>query len=94
MLGNTKVAQDISYEDMLRHQQKVVDIILKDPNIAAVDSIVGGGSGPNSTVNSGRITIRLKPRSQRRLSIDQINITLLKQIPIHSAESLSQLVRL
>ena len=72
LMGNTKAAQDISYEDMLRHQQQVVDIILKDPNIAAVDSIVGGGSGPNSTVNSGRITIRLKPRSQRRLSADQI----------------------
>ncbi len=71
LMANTKGAQDISFDDMQRHQQKVVDIIRKDPNIEAVDSIVGA-SGPNGSVNSGRITIRLKPRSQRQLSADQI----------------------
>src|SRR5579883_1027585 len=71
LMGNTKAAQDISFEDMLKHQQKVVDIIRQDPNIDAVDSTVGA-SGPNASVNSGRITIRLKPRSQRSLSADQI----------------------
>ncbi|MHC5769330.1 MAG: efflux RND transporter permease subunit [Nostoc sp.] len=71
LMGNTKAAQDISFDDMRRHQQKVVDIIRQDPNIEAVDSIVGA-SGPNASVNSGRITIRLKPRSQRQLSADEI----------------------
>ncbi|MEH2448064.1 MAG: efflux RND transporter permease subunit [Nostoc sp.] len=71
LMANTKGAQDISFDDMRRHQQTVVDIIRKDPNIEAVDSIVGA-SGPNASVNSGRITIRLKPRSQRQLSADQI----------------------
>ncbi len=71
LMANTKGAQDISFDDMRRHQQKVVDIIRKDPNIEAVDSIVGA-SGPNASVNSGRITIRLKPRSQRQLSADEI----------------------
>ncbi|WP_375477731.1 efflux RND transporter permease subunit [uncultured Nostoc sp.] len=71
LMANTKGAQDISFDDMLRHQQTVVDIIRKDPNIEAVDSIVGA-SGPNASVNSGRITIRLKPRSQRQLSADEI----------------------
>ncbi|MEH2182602.1 efflux RND transporter permease subunit [Nostoc sp.] len=71
LTANTKGAQDISFDDMRRHQQKVVDIIRHDPNIEAVDSIVGA-SGPNGSVNSGRITIRLKPRSQRQLSADQI----------------------
>ncbi|MEH2434038.1 MAG: efflux RND transporter permease subunit [Nostoc sp.] len=71
LMANTKGAQDISFDDMRLHQQKVVDIIRKDPNIEAVDSIVGA-SGPNASVNSGRITIRLKPRSQRQLSADQI----------------------
>ncbi|MEH2090931.1 efflux RND transporter permease subunit [Nostoc sp.] len=71
LMANTKGAQDISFDDMRRHQQKVVDIIRKDPNIEAVDSIVGA-SGPNASVNSGRITIRLKPRSERKLSADQI----------------------
>ncbi|MGV0105347.1 Acriflavin resistance protein [Nostoc sp. DSM 114160] len=71
LTANTKGAQDISFDDMRRHQQKVVDIIRQDPNIEAVDSIVGA-SGPNASVNSGRITIRLKPRSQRQLNADQI----------------------
>ncbi|QLE43309.1 efflux RND transporter permease subunit [Nostoc sp. C052] len=71
LMANTKGAQDISFDDMRRHQQKVVDIIRQDPNIEAVDSIVGA-SGPNASVNSGRITIRLKPRDQRKLSADEI----------------------
>ena len=71
LMGNTKAAQDISFDDMLRHQQKIVDIIRQDPNVAAVDSIVGA-SGPNASVNSGRITILLKPRSQRQLNAEQI----------------------
>ncbi|MBH8577862.1 efflux RND transporter permease subunit [Nostocaceae cyanobacterium CENA369] len=71
LMGNTKAAQDISFNDMLLHQQAIVDIIRQDPNIEAIDSTVGA-SGPNAAVNSGRITIRLKPRSQRQLSADQI----------------------
>lgn len=71
IMANTRAAQDISFDAMLRHQQKVVDIIRRDPNVEAVDSIVGA-SGPNAAVNSGRITILLKPRSQRRLNSDQI----------------------
>ncbi|MDF5714219.1 MAG: efflux RND transporter permease subunit [Rhizonema sp. NSF051] len=71
LMGNTKAAQDISFDDMLLHQQKIVDIIRQDPNIAAVDSIVGA-SGPNAAVNSGRITILLKPRSERKLNAEQI----------------------
>ena len=71
IMANTKAAQDISFDDMLLHQQKVVDIIRKDPNIDAVNSTVGA-SGPNASVNAGRITIRLKPRDQRQLSADEI----------------------
>jgi hydrophobic/amphiphilic exporter-1 (mainly G- bacteria), HAE1 family len=69
--GNTKAAQDISFENMLKHQQQIVNIIRKDPNIAAINSTVGSG-GPNGSANSGRITIRLKPREERKLSSEQI----------------------
>jgi HAE1 family hydrophobic/amphiphilic exporter-1 len=71
LMANTKAAQDISFDDMLKHQQQIVDIIRQDPNIAAINSTVGA-SGPNASVNSGRITIRLKPRHQRKLSADEI----------------------
>ncbi len=71
LMGNTKAAQDISFKDMLQHQQAIVDIIRQDPNIDAVNSTVGA-SGPNASANSGRITIRLKPRGQRKLGADEI----------------------
>ena len=71
LMGNTKAAQDISFADMLRHQQAIVDIVRQDPNIRAVTSTVGA-SGPNASVNSGRIQIALKPRNERSLSADAI----------------------
>ncbi|ELS31610.1 MULTISPECIES: efflux RND transporter permease subunit [Pseudanabaena] len=71
LMVNTKAAQDISFDDMLKHQQAVVDIIRKDPNVAALNSTVGA-AGPNASVNNGRITVRLKPRDQRPLSADEI----------------------
>ncbi|MEG4012904.1 MULTISPECIES: efflux RND transporter permease subunit [unclassified Microcoleus] len=71
LMANTKGAQDISFDDMMIHQQQIVDILRKDPNIAALNSTVGA-SGPNASANNGRITIRLKPISQRRLSADEI----------------------
>lgn len=83
LMGNTKAAQDISFDAMLQHQQAIVDIIRKDPNIEAVNSIVGA-SGPNASVNSGRITVLLKPRNQRKLSADEIVQTLtpkLRRVP-------------
>lgn len=69
--GSTLAAQDISFDDMVRHQQALVKIILKDPAVKTVNSNVGA-SGPNASVNSGRIFIRLQPRSQRQDSSDKI----------------------
>ncbi len=71
LTGNTKAAQDISFENMLKHQQQIVRILRKDPNIAAINSTVGSG-GPNGSANSGRLTIRLKPRSERKLNSEEI----------------------
>ena len=43
----------------------------QDPNIEAFMSSVGAG-GPNSTANTGRFLIHLKPRSARKLSADEV----------------------
>lgn len=71
LMVNTKAAQDISFDDMLKHQQAIVEILRQDPNIEALNSTVGA-SGPNASVNSGRITVRLKPMDKRKLRADQI----------------------
>ncbi len=86
LMVNTKAAQDISFDEMLRHQQQVVDIIRKNPNIEAVNSIVGAAV-PNASVNSGRITVRLKPREERKLNAEQIIAQLLPDPKKASASS-------
>ena len=60
-----EAAQGISYEEMVRHQLAVMSIVEKDPNVAAFFSFVRGG-------NSGIMSLRLKPRAQRKLSADEL----------------------
>jgi HAE1 family hydrophobic/amphiphilic exporter-1 len=67
----TEAQQGISFDDMKKHQQEIVDIIAQEPNIEAFMSSIGAG-GPNAAANAGRIFMRLKPRSERKLSADQI----------------------
>jgi HAE1 family hydrophobic/amphiphilic exporter-1 len=67
----TEAAQGISFEDMVRHQKELASIVSRDPNIDAFMSAVGA-SGISVANNTGRIFMRLKPRSERKLSADQI----------------------
>lgn len=69
--ATTQAASDISFESMVKHQQALVNIIRKDPNVKATNSTVGAG-GQNVTANSGRIFISLKPRNLRSLSADEV----------------------
>ena len=61
-------AENISYRAMFQHQQALASVVQKDPNIEAFMSSAGGMSGGNA----GRMFVRLKPRSQRRLSVDEV----------------------
>ena len=67
----TEGAQDTSFEAMVRNQQKVADIVLKDPNVEAFMSSVGSG-GSRTTANAGSLFIRLKDRSARDLNADGV----------------------
>src|SRR6266404_2879666 len=71
LLGSTEGAPGISFQDMLKHQSVLAEIIRKDPNVESVGSTVGAG-GRNSGGNAGTIFIGLKPLTQRKLSADQI----------------------
>jgi HAE1 family hydrophobic/amphiphilic exporter-1 len=67
----TEASQGISFEDMVKHQKELAAIVTKDPNIDAFMSAVGpSGSSPSN--NTGRMFMRLKPRSERKLSADEI----------------------
>jgi HAE1 family hydrophobic/amphiphilic exporter-1 len=70
---STEGVQGIGFDDMVRHQQQVADIIAQDPNVAGFLNNVGGGPGGSiGAVNAGRIQVDLKPRDQRPLSVDQV----------------------
>jgi HAE1 family hydrophobic/amphiphilic exporter-1 len=71
IFGSTEAAQDISFDSMVKHQRQVAEIISKDPNVESFMSSVGAG-GPTSTGNAGRVFMRLKPRSERKLSADEV----------------------
>jgi hydrophobic/amphiphilic exporter-1 (mainly G- bacteria), HAE1 family len=67
----TEAAQGTSFESMMQHQKALADIVATDPNVDSFMSSVGAG-GPNATGNTGRMFMRLKPRSQRKLDADDI----------------------
>ncbi len=69
--GTTEILEGSSYDAMVRHQLAAAAIVQEDPNVDGYMSAVGGG-GRNTTVNQGRLLIRLKPRNQRALSADQV----------------------
>ncbi len=69
VLINTEGAQGVAYEQMVKYQQQLADIVAKDPNVESFYSAVGVG-GVGLTGNTGRIFMKLKPRSDRPLSAD------------------------
>ena len=67
----TQASQSISYQAMAASQQRLADAVLKDPDVTGLTSYVGI-DGSNTTLNSGRMLIALKPRDQRSLSASAI----------------------
>src|SRR5205809_1233185 len=59
--------QDISFDAMVTYQRTVLEILRADPNIEAVTGFMGASSF-NPSLNVGRATMTLKPRSQRKVA--------------------------
>ncbi|EIL93580.1 efflux RND transporter permease subunit [Rhodanobacter spathiphylli] len=76
---NTEGPEDVSFDGMLARQQKLVDIVAADPNIAGYMSSIGAG-GSRSTVNNGSILLLLKPANQRKLDVDGITAELRRKL--------------
>ena len=73
IFGMTQAIEGISFTEMVKHQQMLADIVLKNDSIRGAMSSVGA-SGPNQAVNQGRIFMVLKDRADRpgHASLDQI----------------------
>ena len=61
----TEAPQDVSFRRMSALQAGVAEIVARDPEVAAVTSVVGAGT-INQAQNSGRLTVVLRPRAERR----------------------------
>jgi len=71
ILGISEAPQTVSFASMAARQQRLVDVLLNDPAVDNVSSFIGV-DGTNTTLNSGRIQINLKPLDQRKLSATEI----------------------
>jgi multidrug efflux pump len=71
LLGVSEASEDVSFTAMAERQQKLVNVILQDPDVASVSSFIGV-DGINTTLNSGRVQINLKPHDDRSASASDI----------------------
>ena len=69
--GITDASETVSFPTMAKIQQALAHEVLKDPAVANVSSYIGI-DGTNTTLNSGRMLITLKPLAQRNASATQI----------------------
>ncbi|MBZ5728083.1 MAG: efflux RND transporter permease subunit [Acidobacteriia bacterium] len=64
MFGITMGPQDISFESMARHHRAISNVVKADPAVQDVGSFVIGG-------NQAFFFVKMKPRDQRNVSVDQ-----------------------
>jgi len=69
--GISEAPQTVSFAAMAERQQALADVVLTDPAVASLTSFIGV-DGSNATLNSGRMLINLKPKSQRDASASDI----------------------
>jgi multidrug efflux pump subunit AcrB len=68
IVGVADAPQDISFDEMVRRQHALLDVVARDPDVESY----GTGLGGNRPVNNGFVVIGLKPRNQRSADADQI----------------------
>jgi len=71
IFGQVEAIEGISFDAMVRHQQEVAEVLRQDPNVEAFMSSAGGRGGMGAG-NTGFFFVRLKPRSERELTADEV----------------------
>ena len=69
--GISQAPASISFTAMTKLQQELAKVILQDPAVESLSSFIGA-DGTNTTLNSGRMSINLKPLDQRDLSASDV----------------------
>jgi multidrug efflux pump len=69
--GFTRADPTVSFSAMVERQQAIADTILQDRDVESLSSFIGV-DGTNTTLNSGRFLINLKPKDGRASSISEV----------------------
>jgi multidrug efflux pump len=69
--GISQAPETISFPAMAEKQQQLVSVILQDPAVESLSSFIGA-DGANTTLNSGRMSINLKPLNLREISASDV----------------------
>jgi multidrug efflux pump len=69
--GFTRASQDVSFSEMARRQQAMVEVVRQDPAVQSVSSTIGV-DGNNNSLNNGRLQIELKPFEDRDDTATQV----------------------
>jgi multidrug efflux pump len=69
--GVSEAVQTVSFPEMSSLQQRLTKVILTDPAVDNLSSFIGI-DGTNTTLNSGRILINLKPLAERKISASDV----------------------
>ena len=69
--GISQAPQTIGSKSMAEKQQELATVILQDPAVESLSSFIGA-DGTNTTTNSGRMSINLKPLDQRNMSASDV----------------------
>jgi len=69
--GISEASPRISFPAMAQKQQALAQVILKDPAVESLSSFIGV-DGANTTLNSGRLLINLKPLGARKLTATEV----------------------
>jgi multidrug efflux pump len=69
--GISQAPETISFAAMAEKQQQLAAIILQDPAVESLSSFIGA-DGTNTTLNSGRMSINLKPLNERDISASDV----------------------
>jgi multidrug efflux pump len=69
--GISQAPQTIGSKSMAAKQQELAKVILADPAVESLSSFIGA-DGTNTTTNSGRMSINLKPLDQRDMSASDV----------------------
>jgi multidrug efflux pump len=79
ILGISEGPENVSFTSMAERQQKLAQVILKDGDVASLSSFIGI-DGTNTTQNSGRIQINLKPHEDRDSTASDVILRLQPQL--------------